>query len=231
MAFDKYKNGAWQEPEDSAYRYSNGAWQEAEAAYRNINGAWQEVWYSLPVMTVGECTLTNGQIDISDDKRSFNFDRFEDKEQNYGSLSGGGRIKFVLDIEPTNSVNIRFGWMGGMNYCSNNYSMFFQSRMGSISVGYTTANGSSTTLGSITVGGQEKNSTGWILSYGDFDKTATSSGSPITQVYIILYPDDNSGSTYWNGGMECEIYSVYVNNEKVGFIPEAESYSKYISDY
>lgn len=44
MAFDKYKDGAWQEPEDAVKRYADGAWEECEFAKRYISGAWQEVW-------------------------------------------------------------------------------------------------------------------------------------------------------------------------------------------
>ena len=46
MAFDKYKNGAWQEAE-TAKRYANGAWQECDSAKRYISGAWQEIWSAL----------------------------------------------------------------------------------------------------------------------------------------------------------------------------------------
>ena len=44
MAFNKYKNGAWQEPEDSVRRYENGAWTDCDSAKRYTNGAWTEVW-------------------------------------------------------------------------------------------------------------------------------------------------------------------------------------------
>lgn len=44
MAFDKYKDGAWQEPESGVKRYADGAWQDCESAKRYVDGAWQEVW-------------------------------------------------------------------------------------------------------------------------------------------------------------------------------------------
>ena len=47
MAFDKYKNGAWQEPEEAVRRYENGAWVDCENAKRYISGAWEEVWASF----------------------------------------------------------------------------------------------------------------------------------------------------------------------------------------
>lgn len=42
--FDKYYNGAWQEPDDTVRKNSNGAWEECEFARRVISGAWEDVW-------------------------------------------------------------------------------------------------------------------------------------------------------------------------------------------
>lgn len=52
MAFDKYKNGAWQEPEDSVRRYEKGAWVDCDTAKRYKNGAWEEVWSNAKRMSV-----------------------------------------------------------------------------------------------------------------------------------------------------------------------------------
>lgn len=225
--FDKYKNGAWQEPENTVQRYANGAWQEAEASYRNINGAWEEVWSAIDVMYVYSCSLTNGTIEIANKKRSFCFDRFEDKEQQYGSLSGGGSIVFAIDGNWTNP-KFTFDWNGGLNYCNNTYSQFFQGIMGTISISYKNASGSVITSGNvINVGGQYTDSSGWALSYGS---SSTTLSGTISQIRITFSPKDLT-STYWNGGMECEIYNVKIDGEQIGFTPDAESYSKSISDY
>lgn len=47
MAFDKYKNGAWMEPESGVKRYESGAWVDCDTAKRYKNGAWEEVWASF----------------------------------------------------------------------------------------------------------------------------------------------------------------------------------------
>lgn len=44
MAFNKYKDGAWQEPESGVKRYADGAWTDCESAKRYKDGAWTEVW-------------------------------------------------------------------------------------------------------------------------------------------------------------------------------------------
>lgn len=44
MAFDKYKDGAWMEPETIVGKHESGAWEDAEAVKRDIDGAWTEVW-------------------------------------------------------------------------------------------------------------------------------------------------------------------------------------------
>lgn len=228
--FKSYKSDAWEDPTINK-RYEADAWTDCEFAKRYISDAWEEIWTSMRVMTVASSTLTNGQIEISDNKRSFSFERYEDKEQAYGSLSGGGYIEFRIDVEPKSVLNVQLDWVGGLNYCNNTYSTFFQGSMGTIHVGYINSTGSSAILGAITVGGQELDSSGWCLSYGEFDQSVTAGSSPITQVYIRLYPEDKSGSLFWNGGMECEIYNVVINGEEVGFSPDTEAYSKFISDY
>lgn len=61
MAFNKYKNGAWQEPEDSVRRYENGAWTECESAKSYKSSAWEEVWTAFKRMYLVENGIaTNG---------------------------------------------------------------------------------------------------------------------------------------------------------------------------
>lgn len=66
MAFDKYANGAWQEPDDTVKRYTDGAWQECESAKRYISGAWEEIWSSLK-FTGSKHTTTTGFGGLSTD--------------------------------------------------------------------------------------------------------------------------------------------------------------------
>lgn len=58
MAFDKYKDGAWQEPEDTVKRYADGAWTECEFAKRYISGAWEEIWSALKFTGATHTTTT-----------------------------------------------------------------------------------------------------------------------------------------------------------------------------
>lgn len=61
MAFDKYKDGAWTEPETIVGKNESGAWEECESAKRVIDGAWAEVWSaSKPIYYVRDGVLENG---------------------------------------------------------------------------------------------------------------------------------------------------------------------------
>lgn len=64
MAFDKYKNGAWQEPEDSVRRYESGAWVECDNAKRYKNGAWEEIWASFKRMYLVENGIEANGFDL-----------------------------------------------------------------------------------------------------------------------------------------------------------------------
>ena len=70
--FDKYANGAWQEPENTVQRYADGAWQEAESAKRYISGAWEEIWSALK-FTGSTHTTTTGFGGLSSDDSLFYF--------------------------------------------------------------------------------------------------------------------------------------------------------------
>ena len=58
--FDKYSNGAWQEPEDTVRKNVNGAWEECEFARRVISGAWENVWEAIKYMSQQNNTLPSG---------------------------------------------------------------------------------------------------------------------------------------------------------------------------
>ena len=67
MAFDKYKNAAWQEPEEGVRRYDASAWTNCEAAKRYKNSAWEEVWSDIKIMTLESNTISGGYLSISPD--------------------------------------------------------------------------------------------------------------------------------------------------------------------
>ena len=112
MAFDKYKDGAWMEPEDSVRRDEDGAWEDCDSATRVIDGAWAEVWANIKYMIEKSNGITKGFLEINDNGVEFAFYRMQDAEAGYGSQSGGGTIVFYLDGEFTNP-NISFDWEGG----------------------------------------------------------------------------------------------------------------------
>ncbi len=85
--FDKYSNGAWQEPENTVQRYANGAWQECESAKRYVSGAWEEIWSALK-FTGSKHTTTTG----------------------FGGLSNGGECLFYLATQDSGYVEV---WADG----------------------------------------------------------------------------------------------------------------------
>ena len=62
MAFDKCKDGAWQEPEEGARRYESGAWNNCEFAKRYKNSAWEEIWADLKFMSYISRTTKTGAL-------------------------------------------------------------------------------------------------------------------------------------------------------------------------
>ena len=44
MAFDKYKDSAWQEIEDSVRKYESSAWEDCEFVRREESSAWIDIW-------------------------------------------------------------------------------------------------------------------------------------------------------------------------------------------
>lgn len=60
MAFDKYKDGAWQEPESDVKRYADSAWQDCEFAKRYVDNAWEEVWSAFKAYIISQSAWVNG---------------------------------------------------------------------------------------------------------------------------------------------------------------------------
>ena len=107
MAFDKYKNGAWQEPEEGARRHESGAWNNCEFAKRHKNGAWEEVWADLKFMTYIKRTTSTGAL-LS--------------PQNWGdrlwmtAVDDSGYIRFGADDTFANPT-VTFDYYGSYHYC------------------------------------------------------------------------------------------------------------------
>ena len=228
MAFDKYKDGAWMEPEDAVRRYdtAKATWVECDKAQRNKDGAWQEVWSAIDVMRVNACTLTNGNIDISDDKQKFSFDKFEDIGQQYGSLSGDGYIEFVIEGAWTNP-KVSILWQGGTNFWDSTTTYCYGLVAGSVGMWAETSTGSRQTHGAVNIGEGHGGMSGMLLYDGTIDKTFSGN---IARIGLKINVNAHTG-TYYYGMSEICIHYIKINDEPIGFSPEAEAYSKYISDY
>ena len=115
MAFDKYKNGAWMEPESSVKKYKDGAWTDCDSAKRYVNGAWTEVWTNMDIMGEEINTLTTGFLVVNDHGKELTYMKIMDTDPEYGSISGEGRICFLLK-GPFVDPELKADWSGGFIY-------------------------------------------------------------------------------------------------------------------
>lgn len=111
--FDKYSNGAWQEPEDTVRKHADGAWQEAESAKRYISGAWTEVWEAIKYMSPMNNTLPSGTIvgavtGAASDREGWAIWFFEGDND-------GGSVTYYLDGEFVNPT-ISFDYDGFFSF-------------------------------------------------------------------------------------------------------------------
>jgi hypothetical protein len=127
MAFDKYKNGAWMEPESGVKKYVNGAWTDCETAKKYADGAWTDVWNNKLIMTQYLAGIyetnppTKGILQISDDGFTFNFIKIMGTDMDgsyYGTMSGGGYLGFYVYRDNTGlktweNPTVSFDWEGG----------------------------------------------------------------------------------------------------------------------
>ena len=109
--FNKYKNGAWEEPENTVKRYASGAWEECEFANRHKNGAWEAVWEAIQYMTELNNTLPSGAIVgavTGSDGKGWGIWYFDGN-------TGSGAVTYYLDGEFTNP-SISFDYDGFFCY-------------------------------------------------------------------------------------------------------------------
>lgn len=242
MAFDKYKNGAWTEPEDSVRRYdkASGTWVECDNAKRYKDGAWQDVWTGMKTMTVLSSSLTNGTFDISDDKTKLSWSAFEDFQQQVGSLSCSGYIELVLEGEWMAGTTVSFDWYGGANWWNDTITKCTHRNAGAVTLryGYRSSNNGNLYYGNIiTTDIYESKSadSSVFFASGTVSTTLQATNLPTTaiveRVILKIYPTPSYTSTYNYGTMDIQISNFMVDGVQYGFSPEIESYSKYINDY
>lgn len=227
MSFDKYKDGAWMEPEDSVKRYSNGAWVDCESAKRYKDGAWTEIWANVKIMTQTSNTIANGILQILDDGLTFNYFKWKDYYAGtwYGTQEGGGTINFVLDgswVNPT----LSFDWQGGFIYkTSQDGTTWNRVSSGEISIYTKPADGGagSSTIVVPTVGSTVSAANSVSDESGSFTRTIYGTFSRIgIGIYVSSFAGD-----FYNSAMTMIVKNFLVNGQKIGF-PASSAFDRQI---
>lgn len=218
MAFDKYKNGAWMEPEDSVKRYSNGAWVDCESVKKYKDGAWTEVWANKKIMTETSNEITKGILTIADNGLTFNFFKFKDYYNGtwYGSQEGGGNITFVLD-GLWNNPTFTFDWTGGFIYkVTQSATTWNRVSAGEILIGLRSAGSTRpiTFQNAVnTVGSTVSESTSVTDESGSCRKTINGT---FDQIGLRIYINSFAGD-FFNSVMTMIVKNFMVSGQKIGF--------------
>lgn len=211
MAYDIYKGGAWQPP-DNVQKHEAGAWKDAEAVNRYNDGAWQEVWANVKLLTEQSNTITLGSLDISDDTLTASLFKFCDCWQGTwtGSMSGGGTIVFYLDGDWTDP-EISFAWEGGCIYQQPaETGEFRRLSAGSISVYSRSTGGSESTQTAVqTVGSTQLNCSD--LESGVYTGKLTGT---YNRIGLSIYM---SSFNQLDGSMDLIVRDFLIDGKKIGF--------------
>ena len=215
MAFDKYKDGAWMEPEDSVRKNVSGAWEDCDSAKRVIDGAWAEVWANVKYMIEKSNTITKGILQIDNEGLTFYHYKIMDSEYGYGSQSGGGTIVFYLDGEWTNPT-ISFDWMGGFIHKSTNN--WVRISAGSISYYARKKDGTEVTGQLVSTVGSTVTGTSVSDEYGSYSDELTGEFDRLgLSIYISSF-----GGNYVSSCMTMQISNLLFNGRKIGFPEDSE---------
>lgn len=224
MAFDKYKDGAWQEPETTVSRYdkTNGYWTDCEAAKRIVDGAWSEIWANIKYMIQLSNSVTKGILTIDDKGLEFDYFRHMGYYSNkwYGSQSGGGAIVFYLDGEWTDPT-ISFDWSGGFINRNTDTSTWTRISAGQIKI-YSRAIGSTEqvyTTAVQTVGSMISNAS--FVEEEDGSYTGTLTGT-FDRIGLSLNIAGYSGN-YDSSSTSMVVKNLKLNGRKIGF-PESSEF-------
>ena len=223
MAFDKYKNGAWMEPESSVKKYKDGAWTDCDSAKRYVNGAWSEVWANVKIMTEYKNSLNKGFLAISDHRKELTYMKIMDTDPQYGTISGnGGNIAFLIEgpfVDPL----LTFRWSGGFIYRQSD-GKFIRISAGRVYAAYidfhgnivwdaTEESGTYAEVGSTGIGNTDHDE-GWIYWQGEGTYKA---------IGIAIEPNCFDGK-FSNASLTISISNVRLNNKyKIGF-PESSEF-------
>lgn len=116
MGMDKYKDGAWMEPEETVERYDkdSGYWVDCEMAERVKEGAWEEVWANIKWLSLLSSNVTGGKCIVEDENMTLHFikDMAYISGEYEGSVAGGGIMELYVGGKWTNPY-ISFDYSGG----------------------------------------------------------------------------------------------------------------------
>lgn len=223
MAYDIYKGGAWQPP-DNVQKYEAGAWKDAEAVHRYKDGAWQEVWSNVKLLTEQSNNIANGYLDISDDTLEARLFKFCDCWQGTwsGTMSGGGTIVFYLDGDWTDP-EISFTWEGGCVYqLPAETGEYRRLSAGSVSIYSRSTSGSEkTTSAAPTIGSTQLDCSSTEL--GSYSGKLTGT---YNRIGLSIYM---SSFGQLDGSMELIVRDFLIDGKKIGF-PLSSEFDRLIWD-
>lgn len=219
MAFDKYKDGAWQEPEEHVSRYdeSNGYWVECESAKRYKNDAWTEIWANFKWFSLLSNTIDTGACYLNNEGTLIDLYKIMgyQNDKMYGTISGDGKMILYLDGEWTNPT-ISFNYYGGFMYKlnPNDGNGWYLVSAGTVSLYSRTKDGVENITQAVTQIGETQGQVGYVTME---EKTYTDIlEGTYDRIGLVIAPNSFSG-TYFNAALEIKLHTVLINGRKVGF--------------
>lgn len=222
MAFEKYKSGAWMEPETIVGKYVAGAWQACESAKRIISGAWAEVWANIKWLTKLSSSITVGTCYVAADGSSIEFVKIMDYAGGYyGTISGAGTIVLYLDGSWTNPT-ISFDYEGSFirSSTAETGGTWYCASAGKISLYSRDTAGAEKTTTVIASVGQTKTVTPSsgddIFSYEANDSYEGTLTGTYNRVGLSIYVNSYTGK-YYMSSLRILVRNLRINGAKVGF--------------
>ena len=214
MAFEKKKDGAWMEPEETVERYDKGSgyWVECEMAERVKNGAWEEVWANLKWLTLLSNSITVGACYVEDENMTLRF--LKDMAYvsgNYsGSIAGAGTMVLYVDGKWTNP-NISFDYSGGFTFVESG--TYYSTSAGEISVYCRTTDGTVVTKEAVKQVGEAYEGDTWGTYEGRYEGTIEGTFNRLgLSIYVAGYY-----ASYKYAVLQLIIQNLRINGCKIAF--------------
>lgn len=219
MAFDKYKDGAHMEPENTVGKHIDGAWEDCEAAKRVKDGAWAEVWANIKWLTKLSNNITAGMCTVSEGGLEIEFFKFMDAANGYGTISGGGTMVLYLDGEWTNPT-ISFDFEGGFtSRAEQGTGDWRMASAGAISLYSRTTGGAVATKEVVTrVGATQSNPSYVAPEEGSYEGVLEGT---FNRLGLSIYVSGFSGNFY-NADLTLIVKNLRINGRKIGFPDSVE---------